>query len=64
MVVALLSTSPHFDDLVIVVEQTLAGAENQRVDHQEELVDEVVRQQGPDQLGASHHHENCPAEFA
>src|SRR5207237_8474412 len=39
--------------LTRVLEEALAGAQNDREDHQAVLVDEVVLHQGPDELGAA-----------
>src|SRR5438105_1726526 len=41
---------PQLDDLVVVIEQALAGAEHERVDHQQVFVDQPVREQRADQL--------------
>ena len=39
--------------LVFGAEQALAGTKDDRVDHQEHLIDDTVRQEGPDQPTAS-----------
>jgi enoyl reductase-like protein len=53
--------------LTVVSEKTHPATEQQRMDHQSELVDEVVRHQGPNQSAASHDQEvtvTLPLSFA